>query len=86
MRAWQIDVGRFLQPGKNVLEIEVTNLALNRVRDLDIRKVNWKYFYDANMNSKSGGGKFDASRLALARLRPPRPRPPPARQEDRKLL
>jgi hypothetical protein len=62
---WQINVGKFLQPGKNVMEIEVTNLALNRVRDLDIRKVNWKYFYDANMNSKSGGGKFDASRLPL---------------------
>jgi hypothetical protein len=62
---WQIAVGKFLQPGKNTLEIEVTNLALNRVRDLDIRKVNWKYFYDANMNSKTGGGKFDASRLPL---------------------
>jgi hypothetical protein len=62
---WQIPVGKFLVPGKNVLEIEVTNLGLNRVRDLDIRKVNWKYFYDANVNSKSGGGKFDASRLPL---------------------
>jgi hypothetical protein len=62
---WQIAVGKFLQPGKNVLEIEVNNLGLNRVRDLDIRKVNWKYFYDANMNSKTGGGKFDASRLPL---------------------
>jgi hypothetical protein len=58
-------VGKFLQPGKNVLEIEVTNLGLNRVRDLDIRQVNWKYFYDANVNSKSGGGKFDAARLPL---------------------
>jgi hypothetical protein len=62
---WQIAVGKFLKPGKNVLEIEVTNLGLNRVRDLDIRKVNWKYFYDANVNSKTGGGKFDASRLPL---------------------
>jgi hypothetical protein len=62
---WQIAVGKFLVPGKNVLEIEVTNLGLNRVRDLDIRQVNWKYFYDANVNSKSGGGKFDASRLPL---------------------
>jgi hypothetical protein len=62
---WQIPVGKFLVPGKNVLEVEVTNLGLNRVRDLDIRQVNWKYFYDANVNSKSGGGKFDASRLPL---------------------
>jgi hypothetical protein len=61
---WQINVGRFLQPGKNTLEVEVTNLAINRVRDLDIRQVNWKYFYNDNMNSKAGG-KFDASRLPL---------------------
>ena len=61
---WQINVGQFLKSGKNVLEIEVTNLAANRVRDLDIRQVNWKYFYDANMNSK-GSGRFDASRWPL---------------------
>ncbi len=61
---WQINVGQFLQPGENVLEIEVTNLAANRVRDLDVRQVNWKYFYDANMNSK-GSGRFDASRWPL---------------------
>jgi hypothetical protein len=62
---WQIPVGKFLLPGKNVIEVEVTNLGLNRVRDLDIRQVNWKYFYDANVNGKTGGGKFDASRLPL---------------------
>jgi alpha-L-rhamnosidase len=44
-------VGRWLHPGENTLEIEVTNLAANRVRDLDLRKVNWKYFYDANVLS-----------------------------------
>jgi hypothetical protein len=42
-------VGRWLQPGRNTLAIEVTNLASNRIRDLDQRKVNWKYFYDANV-------------------------------------
>jgi hypothetical protein len=62
---WQIHVGKFLQPGKNVMEVEVTNLGINRVRDLDIRQVNWKYFYDANVNGRTGGGKFDASRLPL---------------------
>jgi len=43
----------------------VTNIGANRVRDLDIRKVNWKYFYDANMNSRSGRGAFDASNWPL---------------------
>jgi hypothetical protein len=49
---FQIAVGKFLRPGKNKLEIEVTNLAANRIADLDRRKVNWKYFYDINMASK----------------------------------
>jgi hypothetical protein len=34
--------------GNNILQIEVTNVAANRIRDLDIRSVNWKKFYDIN--------------------------------------
>jgi hypothetical protein len=45
----QISVGEFLHPGKNTLKVEVTNLAANRIRDLDCQKVNWKYFYDINV-------------------------------------
>lgn len=37
-----------LVQGKNTLEVEVTNVAANRTRDLDIRGVNWKNFYDIN--------------------------------------
>ncbi|MCE5184767.1 MAG: hypothetical protein LLF76_01410 [Planctomycetaceae bacterium] len=33
----------------NLLEIEVTNLSANRIRDLDIRGVDWKYFRDINI-------------------------------------
>lgn len=46
---FEIAVGEFLHPGKNTLEVEVTNLAANRIRDLDRRKVNWKYFYSINV-------------------------------------
>jgi hypothetical protein len=53
-------VGQWLQPGQNTLTVEVTNLAANRVADLDRRGVNWKIFYDANIAAKRGG-KFDAS-------------------------
>jgi hypothetical protein len=43
------NVGRFLRPGeRNVLELEVTNLAANRVRDLDRRGVKWKAFHEIN--------------------------------------
>ncbi len=37
-----------LQPEGNVLQIEVTNLSANRIRDLDQRGVPWKIFYDIN--------------------------------------
>ena len=58
---FQIAVGKYLQPGKNILEVEITNLAANRIRDMDIRKVNWKYFYDANLASLRQRSGLDAS-------------------------
>ncbi len=53
-------VGEFLRPGRNLLEVEVTNLAANRIADLDRRGVNWKSFHEinfVNINYKP----FDAS-------------------------
>jgi hypothetical protein len=41
-------IGAFLKPGKNTLALEVTNLAANRIRDLDRRKVEWKKFHEIN--------------------------------------
>jgi hypothetical protein len=38
-----------LKPQGNQLEIEVTNLSANRIRDLDRRKVPWRNFHDANV-------------------------------------
>ena len=35
----------------NLLEIEVTNLPANRVRDLDLRKADWKIMKDINLAS-----------------------------------
>ncbi len=37
-----------LQKGSNLLQIEVTNIAANRIRDLDQREVEWRRFYDIN--------------------------------------
>lgn len=37
-----------LKPTGNKLEVEVTNVSANRIRDLDRRHVQWKYFYDIN--------------------------------------
>ncbi|WP_138223116.1 glycosyl hydrolase [Nibricoccus aquaticus] len=38
-----------LKPGRNTLAIEVTNLASNRIRDLDKRGIKWANFYDSNI-------------------------------------
>ncbi|MBX7259827.1 MAG: hypothetical protein K1Y02_25960 [Candidatus Hydrogenedentes bacterium] len=49
-----------LKPEGNQLEIEVTNVSANRIRDLDRRHVEWRIFNDinfVNMNYKP----FDAS-------------------------
>jgi hypothetical protein len=62
---FQMPVGKWLKPGRNTLEVEVTNLAANRIRDLDRRKVNWKYFYDANVATHRGRGVLDASNWPL---------------------
>ncbi len=45
--AFKVKVDNLLQ-GRNRLEVEVTNVAANRIRDLDLRGVNWKNFYDIN--------------------------------------
>jgi len=37
-----------LKPAGNMLEVEVTGVAANRIRDLDRRGVKWKTFRDIN--------------------------------------
>jgi hypothetical protein len=56
----RIDLSKALKQGRNQLEITVTNLAANRIADLDRRKVPWKAFREINfvdINYKP----FDAS-------------------------
>jgi len=47
-RPLHVRVGEFLKPGRNVLELDVTNLAANRIRDLDRRGVKWKIMREIN--------------------------------------
>jgi hypothetical protein len=64
-RPFRVRVAGALRPGANELEIEVTNLAANRIRDLDRRGVPWKRFKDidvVNVDYKP----FDASGWPLA--------------------
>jgi hypothetical protein len=50
--AWSVPfvvrLGDRVKPGRNVLELEVTNLAANRIRDMDRRGVPWKIMRDIN--------------------------------------
>jgi hypothetical protein len=62
---FQAQVGRFLEPGRNRLELEVTNLSANRIRDLDTRNVKWKIFHDINFVNHNYE-EFDASKWPLA--------------------
>jgi hypothetical protein len=45
---FQVRVGEFLRPGRNVLELDVTNLAANRIRDMDKRGEKWKIMREIN--------------------------------------
>ena len=58
------NVGGLLHQGENLLEIEVTNTAANRIRDLDLRQVDWKRFYEINFVDRSYA-PFDASGWGL---------------------
>ena len=53
-----------LKVGENVLEVEVTNVGANRIRDLDKRKVQWKIFSDINIVGRDYR-PFDASKWPL---------------------
>ena len=53
-----------LKAGENVLEVEVTNVGANRIRDLDKRKVTWKIFGDINIVGRNYR-PFDASKWPL---------------------
>jgi hypothetical protein len=56
-----------LLPKGNLLEVEVTNVSANRIRDLDQRGVKWKIFHDINIVSDVDSiyKPFDASQWPL---------------------
>jgi hypothetical protein len=64
-RPFRLRLGRALRAGANRLEVEVTNLAANRIRDLDRRGVAWKRFRDINVVNVDYK-PFDASGWPLA--------------------
>ena len=45
---FQTRIGAAVRPGRNTLSLEVTNVAANRIRDLERRGVSWKNFHEIN--------------------------------------
>jgi hypothetical protein len=43
-----VRIGKFLKSGTNTLEIEVTNLMSNRIRQMDRQKVEWRNYHEIN--------------------------------------
>jgi len=58
---FNIPIGKYLKKGENKLEILVTNLSANRLRDMDKRGVDWEKFFFVNIFYK----KFDASQWPI---------------------
>jgi hypothetical protein len=48
---FKLDISGLLKVGRNEISIEVTNLSANRIRDLDLKGIEWKKFYDINIVS-----------------------------------
>jgi hypothetical protein len=61
---YSVSVGKYLKSGRNRLEVEVTNLAANRIADLDRRKVEWKRFHEINFVNRDYK-PLDASKWPL---------------------
>ncbi len=61
---YQVHVPATMLQARNTLTIEVTNLAANRIADLDRRGVSWKAFHEINFVNRDYK-PFDASKWPL---------------------
>lgn len=64
--SFRIPVASGMLRASNVLEVSVTNLAANRIADMDRRKVDWKHFYNVNFpphsrSTRGPDGLFSAA-------------------------
>lgn len=61
-KAWSVPftlrVGEYLKPGINKIEVDVTNLQINRIIDFEKRGVEWRVFKDANVASVTNAKQF----------------------------
>lgn len=48
---FRLNIGKYLKPGINLLDVYVTNLQSNRIADFDRRGVQWRIFKNANIST-----------------------------------
>ena len=69
---WQVVLpAELLRTDDNELEILVTNLAANRIADLDRRDPSWKHFYNTNYPARIGANRGPDGNFSAAKW-PPR--------------
>ena len=68
---WRTFVPRSaIKEGENILEVAVTNLAANRIADLDRRDPSWKRFYNTNYPARSPGNRGPDDNFSAAKWAP----------------
>lgn len=45
---FQARIGKYLKAGRNTIKVEVVNLMANRIRDMDIKKIQWRNYHEIN--------------------------------------
>lgn len=63
---FEVRIGEYLRDGDNVIEIDVTNLQINRIIDFEKRGVKWRVFKDANVASVTNAKQFSFADWDLA--------------------
>jgi len=45
---YQARIGKYLKAGTNTIKVEVVNLMANRIRDMDLKKIQWRNYHEIN--------------------------------------
>jgi hypothetical protein len=57
-------IGKYLKVGENTIKVEVVNLMANRIRDMDIQKIQWRNYHEINFVNIDYK-EFDAAKWAV---------------------
>ncbi|MFC3560546.1 glycosyl hydrolase [Pedobacter jamesrossensis] len=61
---FQTRIGKYLKTGNNTIKVEVVNLMANRIREMDIKKIQWRNYHEINFVNIDYK-PFDASKWSL---------------------